>query len=310
MNFLRHDAIIHLIGVGAIFISTLALSKLPNPQSPPQNQSERLAASLHPIVSFVVLGSILIRRSLNGSPFPQTPSFCHIADGLSIPFFNLGRRTVSLTSTWSRPPPTPEWLSLTRRVGKPEVPSSADDIVTMEQGGRMEARPGDLSTHPHVRSRSVTPPSGETLDANIADKPPLLVNSGLQFSVEGMQEGGGVKEVEHHPDAGGRDIDQNAEVRSHTLPICKGMICWPTMSSLQRNAAGTRMPQVRLFSSANDNYCRGPSYGLFTQKLAWKNEGKTSEVPVLFVYYLRFYMLPTLLSSNCASARVKRWPRD
>lgn len=51
------------MGVGAIFISTLALTRLPEPQSPPADQSELLAATLQPIVSFVVLCSILIRKS-------------------------------------------------------------------------------------------------------------------------------------------------------------------------------------------------------------------------------------------------------
>jgi len=86
------------MGVGAIFISTLALSKLDKPQMPPRNQEERLAASLHPIVSFVVLGSIIIH-------------------GLSIPFFKIGRKTtVTLSSTWARPPLTPEWLNLTKKL--------------------------------------------------------------------------------------------------------------------------------------------------------------------------------------------------
>ena len=49
------------MGVGAIFISTLAVTELPTPQSPPQNQAELLAATLQTIVSFVVLGSIVIR---------------------------------------------------------------------------------------------------------------------------------------------------------------------------------------------------------------------------------------------------------
>ena len=53
------------MGVGAIFISTLALTRLPEPQSPPADQSELLAATLQPIVSFVVLCSILIRKSLH-----------------------------------------------------------------------------------------------------------------------------------------------------------------------------------------------------------------------------------------------------
>jgi hypothetical protein len=57
------DGLSHNTGVGAVFISTLAVSKLDQPQSLPRNQEERLAASLHPIVSFVVLGSILIRGS-------------------------------------------------------------------------------------------------------------------------------------------------------------------------------------------------------------------------------------------------------
>lgn len=51
------------MGVGAIFISTLAVTELPTPQSPPQNQAELLAATLQTIVSFVVLGSIIIRTS-------------------------------------------------------------------------------------------------------------------------------------------------------------------------------------------------------------------------------------------------------
>ena len=50
------------MGVGAIFISTLAVTELPAPQSPPQGQAETLAATLQTIVSFVVLGSIIIRE--------------------------------------------------------------------------------------------------------------------------------------------------------------------------------------------------------------------------------------------------------
>ena len=40
------------------------MSRLPEPQMPPRDQQELLAASLYPIVSFVVLGSILIRMPL------------------------------------------------------------------------------------------------------------------------------------------------------------------------------------------------------------------------------------------------------
>jgi hypothetical protein len=50
------------MGVGAMFISTLALSELKVPQNPPQDQEEYLAATLQIIVSFIVLCSIFIRE--------------------------------------------------------------------------------------------------------------------------------------------------------------------------------------------------------------------------------------------------------
>lgn len=51
------------MGVGAVFISTLAVTRLPVPHSPPQGQAELLAATLQTIVSFIVLGSIIVRES-------------------------------------------------------------------------------------------------------------------------------------------------------------------------------------------------------------------------------------------------------
>ncbi|KAF8588601.1 Sodium/hydrogen exchanger [Ramaria rubella] len=104
------------MGVGAIYVSALALAKLPEPQMPPQTQQELLAASLHPIVSFVVLGSILIH-------------------GLSIPCFSFGRWTLTLTSTRPRSPTNPEWLTQVTRVVKPEDPMTCDED-SLEQGMR------------------------------------------------------------------------------------------------------------------------------------------------------------------------------
>jgi NhaP-type Na+/H+ or K+/H+ antiporter len=49
------------VGVGAIFIATLALEKLPKPNSPPQDQVDVLTLSIEPIIAFVVMCSILIR---------------------------------------------------------------------------------------------------------------------------------------------------------------------------------------------------------------------------------------------------------
>ncbi|KAI0327127.1 Sodium/hydrogen exchanger [Cubamyces sp. BRFM 1775] len=54
------------MGVGAVYVSTLAVLELPRPNGPPQNQAELLATTLQPIVSFIVLCSILIRM-------PQSP---------------------------------------------------------------------------------------------------------------------------------------------------------------------------------------------------------------------------------------------
>ncbi|KAG2343555.1 Sodium/hydrogen exchanger [Suillus weaverae] len=60
------------MGVGAVFVSSLALTRLPTPEHPPADQAQYLAATIQPIVSFVVLGSIIVH-------------------GLSIPFFSIGR---------------------------------------------------------------------------------------------------------------------------------------------------------------------------------------------------------------------------
>jgi hypothetical protein len=46
------------MGIGAIFISTLASTKLPEPVYPPTNQVELLADVIQPIVHFIVLGCV------------------------------------------------------------------------------------------------------------------------------------------------------------------------------------------------------------------------------------------------------------
>ncbi|KIJ39483.1 hypothetical protein M422DRAFT_210391 [Sphaerobolus stellatus SS14] len=112
------------MGVGAIFISTLALTRLEEPHVPPRNQQERLAASLHPIVSFVVLCSIIVH-------------------GLSIPFFKIGRTTVTLTSSFSRPTANSDWLTLIKRVKSKDQAADGTDIE------------GGLATPNSIRHRSV-----------------------------------------------------------------------------------------------------------------------------------------------------------
>lgn len=53
------------MGVGAIFISTLAKYRLPEPASPPETPQDILATALHPVVGFVVLVSIIVRKSVS-----------------------------------------------------------------------------------------------------------------------------------------------------------------------------------------------------------------------------------------------------
>ncbi|KAF8309346.1 hypothetical protein DL93DRAFT_2063063 [Clavulina sp. PMI_390] len=79
------------MGVGAVFISTLALTYLPEPQKDdPQGQLQILATCIQPIVSCTILGSILIH-------------------GLSIPAFSLAR-TVTLSRSTTVNTPQPEWI--------------------------------------------------------------------------------------------------------------------------------------------------------------------------------------------------------
>ncbi|KIK67104.1 hypothetical protein GYMLUDRAFT_69294 [Collybiopsis luxurians FD-317 M1] len=83
------------MGVGAVFISTLALTELPKPHDPPQSQEELLALYVQPVVAFIVLCSILLH-------------------GLSIPFFSFGKRilprTSSVSATLTALANVPDWV--------------------------------------------------------------------------------------------------------------------------------------------------------------------------------------------------------
>ncbi|KAG6829126.1 hypothetical protein H0H92_005600 [Tricholoma furcatifolium] len=111
------------MGVGAIFISSLALSKLPTPHNPPQNQEELLAASLEAIVAFGIADLLL---------FPK--------DGLSIPFFSLTKNTLSLTNTINMTNTltnmTPDWLLGMR--------TSPQTIIRNEEPSPVEAEAGEI----------------------------------------------------------------------------------------------------------------------------------------------------------------------
>ncbi|KIK99333.1 hypothetical protein PAXRUDRAFT_822887 [Paxillus rubicundulus Ve08.2h10] len=111
------------MGVSAVFVSALARARLPVPSTPPADQAQLLAASIQPIVSFIVLGSIIVH-------------------GLSIPFFNLGRgvhsRTLSLSLTWTRTRgggALPDWVMYARRTeGNVDTTVATDTVIDVERG--------------------------------------------------------------------------------------------------------------------------------------------------------------------------------
>jgi len=112
------------IGVGAVFIATLAQSRLEAPHDPPQTQEDLLATALQPIVAFVVLGSILTH-------------------GLSIPFFSVGRHTLTISRSVVD---QPDWLLWVRRAPpqmdpqRTAVSEGADDTIVSREGPRREGQ--------------------------------------------------------------------------------------------------------------------------------------------------------------------------
>ncbi|KAF8162510.1 Sodium/hydrogen exchanger family-domain-containing protein [Mycena galopus ATCC 62051] len=103
------------IGVGAVFISTLATEVLlDDPRSAEDDQIALLAKTIQPICAFMVLCSITIH-------------------GLSIPSFSLGRRVHSVSRTWSRHTtatalaPRPDWMDHVRHAEGGIVVNRDDD---------------------------------------------------------------------------------------------------------------------------------------------------------------------------------------
>ncbi|KNE99684.1 hypothetical protein, variant 2 [Puccinia striiformis f. sp. tritici PST-78] len=129
------------IGVGALFISTLATAKLPTPQNPPQTSLDILALTTQSLIYLLILFSVLIH-------------------GLSIPFFTLGKnvhsRVHTMTRTWTQASGNePSWLSRVKRVDRtadgnpdaprldekdlhdsPPVPPTADPTTSLQPGLR------------------------------------------------------------------------------------------------------------------------------------------------------------------------------
>lgn len=72
------------MGVGAVFISTLALHRLPHPAEPPLTQQDYLGRTLQPIVAFVVLASIIIRAL--AIPYQRYQLFTKLLIKMAYPF--------------------------------------------------------------------------------------------------------------------------------------------------------------------------------------------------------------------------------
>ncbi|KAI1790160.1 Sodium/hydrogen exchanger family-domain-containing protein [Ganoderma leucocontextum] len=142
------------MGIGAVFISTLAAEQLPVPENPPVGQQQMLAASIQPIVAFMVLCSIAVH-------------------GLSIPFFTFGRRVHSVSRTWSRHDTMgstrrrsilPEWATQIRHVQPGEAiiinrDRQAESLTPIEGSSTQEEKPVD--EEPQTPREKVTPPGSE-----------------------------------------------------------------------------------------------------------------------------------------------------
>ncbi len=136
------------IGIGGVFISTLAAEVLHKNVEHPDEQTHLLEESIQPIVAFMVLTSILIH-------------------GLSIPSFSLGRRVHSVSRTWSRHTGAPDWTNQARMVDR------GDDIIINrddDSAEKGELTPEDGTEVASTPSGSKTPIVRDHADAE-KDRP-------------------------------------------------------------------------------------------------------------------------------------------
>ncbi|KAJ7764107.1 Sodium/hydrogen exchanger family-domain-containing protein [Mycena maculata] len=137
------------IGVGAVFISTLATQVLQESALSTENdQIALLMKTIQPICAFMVLCSITIH-------------------GLSIPSFSLGRRVHSVSRTWSRHtaatathPQQPDWMDHVRHAGGGVV-VNRDHEADRGRGDGAGERGGPVEAG--TRAEGDVPPDGEEL---------------------------------------------------------------------------------------------------------------------------------------------------
>ncbi|KAF9030638.1 Sodium/hydrogen exchanger family-domain-containing protein [Panaeolus papilionaceus] len=148
------------IGIGAVFISTLAIEVLHRAHKEGDHQIEILMETIQPIVAFMVLTSILVH-------------------GLSVPSFSLGRRVHSVSRTWSRRDTmtsnTPEWANQARIVrrgedivinrdqpdlerGRVEFEKTTTEVSIPETELNEKRQDSEISEDTRVDSAATTPP--------------------------------------------------------------------------------------------------------------------------------------------------------
>ncbi|KAJ9116967.1 hypothetical protein QFC22_004625 [Naganishia vaughanmartiniae] len=190
------------MGVGAIFIATLAKTDLPlaaRETDTPVTQTELLASTIQPIVAFMVLCSVV----------------CH---GLSIPFFSLTRRVHSMTHTWSRQSfgDEPAWASHARRIrpgesiriNRDDDGEIADDGITDRGDPLALTNEKELtrSQSNSLGSRTVTASSGEQQES------PCQAGGGERADVEAMENGTYSPDVANRHVRPGEEDEDNEEV--------------------------------------------------------------------------------------------------
>lgn len=184
------------MGVGAIFIATLARTQLPvDAEESPDDQVQLLAHTIQPVVAFLVLCSVL----------------CH---GLSIPFFSLTKRVHSITHTWSRTSfdrgDDPAWATHTRRINpgdkitinrdddgvairaNMDADDGPDDGTADRGGGIIDEKPADQQG-----SSSTASDSSQTMAASASDAEKGIARGG----------GGGEASDESDRDSAARAAD-------------------------------------------------------------------------------------------------------
>jgi hypothetical protein len=217
------------MGVGAVFIATLAKTKLPEPQEEPIGQAEILSASIQPIVYFLVLISILCREccSRPGSRVKASRLLTRRAlliDGLSIPFFSLTKRVHSISRTWSRQSmgDEPAWASHARRINPGESirinrdDDDREDVAddgTADRGGGMTEK----TTTSSEMATTDTTDSGPSADRQFDER------AGEKSDVDAMERGEYNEKRgegdERQPDGHERDDEKVREDNGRETPV-------------------------------------------------------------------------------------------